>query len=601
MQTSQAAVHALCLSTDKLVHSKPCLLVVATNWLCVLMHAKQEPFLRARAFIKIPRPVYTNAYVQLPHAQSCGVLGGADKRYVNKGMTACTMHEQMCAFVEKSAECTQSMKVFEMSLKKAVSIFNDAAGDHWSKMFKLQVQTKLNNETSMNLFLLQVVCAVHEKDDKCQTSILSTEHTVAACVQIKIQKGRCVLPNAYIANDDLGGCNKTPTFYIEMDQGITVFCLRNMGLGTLLRACALLAAQQFAFFGSERQAVGFQGKPVSVGTQKIYKNLFDNILLQGNDGIDCTRLYALRANIPQSTQNVARMLWQWYDKNAHLCTAPLATRIIMHDQVKRKTALHRGDVVPAGGQHPDENVALEMHGQMCQSVENVKTKAHTRELFHVQYFEQALLSAVHIMNKRLEKNGCQSFRFSNTPDTDHAAGLSRYLLQILCVPNVHSDSHETGVIPGKDSVAAQLELIVPSAPPNEKPVLQVHMTQAVTVFCLRQMHLCTLLHACALLAAQQFAYFGSGTQTVLLQGTATNIYLETIYARVFAGIHLHGPAPGCVLAYAQLCTSSEKTPQSVQNVADMVLHAFDRSGSMYAAPIASQLQMQEPARTKPKP
>ena len=545
--------------------------------------------------------MHDNAYVQLPHAQSCGVLASADERYMNEGTTAHTMHEQMREFVKKHATRTLSMEVFEMSLKNAVSMFNDAAGDHWSEMFKIQVKRKLINDASIKWFLLQVVCVAHKKDDKCQPTILSTEHTVAACVQIEITNQWFFTPDAYTANHDSGRCNTTPTFRIAIYQGITVFCLRNLGLGTLLRACALLAAQQFAYFGDQRQAVGFEGTPISIGAQKIYEQLFADILLKGTDYVHCTRLYASQGNTQQSTQNVARMLWRWYAKHARLCTAPLASHIAMHDDVKRKRALDCDDLVRAGSTSSEDIVAEDMHASMCEFVKNMRKESHTTELFNVQHFEQALVSAVHIMNKRIQNNGCQAFEFRSTSETDHVTGLSRCLLQIVCVQNVQSDAHETGIIPSTHSVAAQLELIVPTPPENEKSVLQVHMKQTVTVFCLRQMHLCTLLHACALLAAQQFAYFGSKTQTVVLAGTATDSYLKIIYARVFAGMLLQRTTPDCELASAELSASSQKAPQSLQNVAVMLSHACLQSGCVYAAPVATQIQVQEPARSKPKP
>jgi len=127
------------------------------------------------------------------------------------------------------------------------------------------------------------------------------------------------------------------------------------------------------------------------------------------------------------------------------------------------------------------------------------------------------------------------------------------------------------------------------------------MNQTVTVFCLRQMHLCTLLHACALLAAQQFAYFGSKTQTVMLAGTATDSYLKKIYALVFAGMLLQSTTPDSELAYAGLSASSQNPPQSLQNVADMLSHACSQSGCVYAAPVATQIPVQERARSKPNP
>lgn len=628
---------ALCVPTHGRADSRSRVLVAATNCLCVPEHARPAFFLRgcslptiphqvhdnanvqlphAQSYAvlarvgsssRIPRQVHDNVYVQLPHAQSCGVLAGEDERYVDKNATVRTLHKQMCEFVAEHPRCELSMEVFEMSLKNAVSIFNAAAGEHWSKMFKLQVQKQSNNDQSMHFFLLQVVCAVHEEDDKCQPSILNTEHTVGACLQIQIQEGSRILPNGYIpnaykANDALDGRDKIPTFYIKMYEGITVFCLRKMGLGTLLRACTLLAAQQFAFFGKEGQAVGFDGKAVSRGTKKIYKELFADILLKGNGYVNCTRLYASQGNTPpQSTQNVARMLWHWYGKHARLCTAPLASHISMHDDVNRKTALHCDDLVRAGSTSSEDSVAEHMHASMCKFVENMREQSPTTELFNVQHFEQALVSAVHIMNKRIQYNGCQAFEFSRTSETDLVTGLSRCFLQIVCVPIVESDLFETDIIPSTHSVAAQLELIVRTPPQNDKSVLEVQMKQTVTVFCLRRMHLCTLLHACALLAAQQFAYFGSETQTVFLAGTATDRYLEKIYAHVFADMQLERTTPGCELAYAKLSPSSQKAPQSLQNVAGMLSHAFLQSGCVYAAPVATQIEVQEPARSKPKP
>jgi hypothetical protein len=117
-----------------------------------------------------------------------------------------------------------------------------------------------------------------------------------------------------------------------MAAGVTVICLRYMHLGTLLRACALLAAQQFAYFATGKQTVSFQGYAVSDGTKKIYKQLFADIPARTDEETleHCAILGSSHKTVPPSLTNVATLLTHALHSSALLWHAPLPT------QIKRK-------------------------------------------------------------------------------------------------------------------------------------------------------------------------------------------------------------------------------------------------------------------------
>ena len=127
-----------------------------------------------------------------------------------------------------------------------------------------------------------------------------------------------------------------------MDNGGTVICVRRMHMATLLRACALLVAQQIAFLGSTDETVGFSGIPMTEATQCIYGYLFFNLggrnLRPLRKRIESQRhqsliVHALLRNepegiIPQSITNVANILWAWYRNKAFMYkNGPLPAQI----------------------------------------------------------------------------------------------------------------------------------------------------------------------------------------------------------------------------------------------------------------------------------
>ena len=119
-----------------------------------------------------------------------------------------------------------------------------------------------------------------------------------------------------------------------MASGQTAVCVRYMHLATLLRACALLVAQQIAYLGSAAESVLFKGDPVSGGTQAIYRRLCTGLDTRQPPNADdsCHAMAVQLRNpgtdmIPQSVTNVSEQLWRWYDQSAFMCRQALPAQI----------------------------------------------------------------------------------------------------------------------------------------------------------------------------------------------------------------------------------------------------------------------------------
>jgi hypothetical protein len=470
------------------------------------------------------------------HARGTAVLAGADRRYSTAAETAETMHKQMRAFAAAQGPCT--LQSFGESCEHAVKMFNEAAEAHWHRMFVLRVQIQPRTRPDSQRVLLQMGCLSDDDDDDCKARVLTPAESIAAELAVVVTH------------------NDRHRLSVECEQFVVVRCLQGMSMDKLLYACGLLCAQQFACHANKHKSVEITG------------DFFRQVLQpQSHQTL-------------QSVETAATLLWEWYSETLRIrYTEPLPR------QVSRKR------VGPQRGQKRYEQLlatAQSMH----------ETMPKTEELFGLKHFGRALSSAADIMNRHAGEDWGKFFRFTVAPTEPTMRNSVAFFLQIAC--NWADGSEESAGLHAGDAntVAARLLLEV-HAGRQERDFkcwgvlcsFYVEMEVGVTVICLRQMYLATLLRACALLATQQFAYFAGGEHSVGFQGMAASTGSQLIYDEMFKEIRVYTDEIARFTSHHAIVRArAEEVPQSIMVVARMLTDSLRKSAQMYKAPLPAQIR-----------
>ena len=515
-----------------------------------------------RVLLESPSPPYFLAHAT--HTRGTAVLTGADARYSNAANTAETMHQQLSAFAATGGPLT--LESFYESCLNAVRIFNEAAEEHWHKMFVLQAVSQPQHDAQSLCVLLQMACISDAEDADFAACILEAEESVVAQLAVIVHK------------------HGSDHFSVECNQFGVVDCLYGMQMHLLLKACGLLCAQQFAYLASQGQSVESKSE------------FFPNTLAScGNE-------------LPVSVHKVAQILWKWYTDSSHMYMEPLPQQIRQQRMLrKRKQEQMVVDLVLN-----IDDMAASIHNKLCAFVKTSKTELKTENLLEIKFFERVLHSAAEIMNQEAGEYWRKFFRFTVTsvPASESENGDLDYIaffLQIACTGSVSEQQNTSLRSERPETVVARLKLKIHKQKKYDFKCggvscsFYVEIKIGVTVICLRHMHLGSLLRACALLATQQFAYFGSKGQEVGFEGVAVSTGSKKIYEKLFHRIgvaideseyHVQDDydCSAYMHAHSILHNRREKAPQSIKNVASMLMHALQNSGLLFYAPLPTQIR-----------
>ena len=245
-------------------------------------------------------------------------------------------------------------------VQNAITLMNSAAGANWGKLFELNVIYPDQLNSIVNVFKVQFSCNMVAEDDEFTPAInaVKDQESVVARLVLSITQ------------------HKAPTrqkVSVSMASGQTAVCVRCMHLATLLRACALLVAQQIAYLGNAADSVLFTGDPVSEGTQRIYGRLFAGLgnPQRPNGDDSCQKIAVQLRNpgtdaIPQSITNVTEQLWHWYDQSAFMCGGALPPQIQKYKAQACECGTRRKPShAPAAHEEKQVHAA---DGQVCVSV-----------------------------------------------------------------------------------------------------------------------------------------------------------------------------------------------------------------------------------------
>ena len=481
------------------------------------------------------------------HARGTAVLAGADPRYSTAAETAETMHKQMRAFAAAQGPCT--LQSFGESCRNAVKIFKQAAEAHWHKMFALRMSRQ--HDTHSHCVLLQIACLDIDVSKDLGVQILSERESVVAQL-------------AVIVRDHTHGGDH---FSVECKQVGVVGCLRHMQMELLLEACGLLCAQQFAYLASP-----------------VYR-------VETDCAIAPQALPDCAPEVPFDVQTVASTLWTWHTDSAHMYARPLP------QQVREKAVLGKHKRAPT----PEELADIIRHRTDSLHSNLLAYAKTTHNSLRIESFELALQHAADIMNQEAGEHWRRFYRFAvaSAPGSDADASAAHFVcfyLEVVCTAGP-SSCQCAGVQP----VVARLGLNVHKQAQKHFKYrgafssFYVDMSEGVTVVCLRHMHLATLLRACALLAAQQFACFGSDGQTVGFEGYAASAGTKKIYEQLFHNIRVRIQPPD-LRHCAVLDGRHETAAASLANVATLLTHALHSSGLLWHSPLPAQIEHKDETR-----
>ena len=574
------------------------------------------------------------------HPPPAAALGDAPY-YIDRGHTAWCMHAQTRAFAAKlthdpapGVQDARTQKV-QACVQNSIEIMNAAAGADWGGLFVLRLRDADTPDAERIEYTLEFCSRVDEDSDYESVSGLNTAATVASRLKVTIE-----------ASDQ-------HAFLVFMDAGNTIMCLRCMHLATLLRACALLIAQQLACLCGSNETVGLGGIPQAPETKRIYNRIFNDFktndfFVNGDIQIGTLR-NGSATDVPQSLVNVAEMLWRWHDKSAFMCHEALPAQIrrykadvcecgtsrklphgvTAHGEVPGHAADAQACINACNGSaqpahlfpaaalaHEPYSSATEtagtISGLLWEFADNCKKLAPGGSAWSWRNIDACVRNAVHVFNDAAGAHWSVMFKLSANfvqvinPDT------LVYYLQFEANAVLPSDMYQpSSPIPSNQCVVSRLELSIKETHPscfNDSeytepfPKYLVSMDEGNTVFCMRQMHLAMLLRACALLVAQQIACLGTGLENVGFKGIPVTEATHRMYAVLFR--HLRGPTlrplPGRDLVqnprrqiwHAQLDNMPGDLPaKSIENVVDILWKWYQTKAPMYNhGPLPAQIQ-----------
>lgn len=551
----------------------------------------------------------------LPHPPPAAALG--DAPYANRGQTARRMHAQTRDFARRLGpgfEHARAVKV-QACVQNSIGIMNDAAGDDWGELFVLRL-----GDAQDDVYTLEFCSRVDEDSDSESVSGLNTANTVASRL------------NVSIAPSD------QHVLLVDMEEGNTVICLRCMHLATLLRACALLIAQQLVCLCSGNETVGLTGICSAPETKRIYQRIFQNFetvdFVRSVDMCTGTLRNESAEQVPQSLVAVADMLWTWYDKSAFMFDQPLALQIkgcktracecgasreLPH--VATQPSVHA-----AGGQaHHCAAAALPgapfidrrktadtLAGLLCEFGDNCKQASAAGSAWSWENIRACVQHAVLVFDDVAGAHWSPMVQLSTEEVEPIEANTLIYYLQFEGKAVLPDDAYQPfSLIPSDRCVLSRLKLVIKEADPAwftpseytiPLPKWLVSMDQGSTVVCVRQMHLATLLRACALLVAQQIACLGTGPENISFEGVPASQATDRMYASLFPG--LRGPTLRPLPTrhrdqvvprakwHAQLENVSHNlTPQSIVNVVNVIWTWYENKAWMYnSGPLPAQIR-----------
>lgn len=520
-----------CTRRKQPVHTNTTLVLVPVYKYAVYAPVSVGAFLQATAMQQTsfaprgPAPViFPWSCEHATHTRGAAVLAGDDARYADRQNTGQTFHNQMCQFASGGKRL--ELESFNESCEKAVEIMNEAAAAHWEKMFMLRVVAQPQHNEKLLTVFLQVACL------PCQ---------VGDFIEGFLNPHECIVAQLAVQVKDLGNHH----FSVFNGNVDVVYCLQNMKMRMLLNSCALLCAQQFAYLGTKEQSVC------------IKSDDFPGELAPCCD------------TTPQAVKKVAMLLWTWYETSGCMYVTP------PWQQFRRKRCLQprQGDLL-----EDINSIAKSMHRDMCEAVRRLNTTVKI-EQNDIAYFNDALESAIKIMHGHLDQKWRELFQVTMT----RVQGCF-YLLKISCVGRASLDFGSDNHVVAK----LQLEVRKPTAEDFTRAKAQssfyVELEYLATAICFRQLRLGTLLCACALLATQQFAYFGTETQTVALQGEAVSDGSQLIFGNMFREIMVEPDVKSLVATHRAIVDSNQKhVPQSIQNVASMLMYSLHSCAQMHDA------------------
>lgn len=558
------------------------------------------------------------------HPPPAAALGDAPY-YIDRGHTAWCMHAQTRAF---AAELThdpasgfkdaRTQKV-QACVQNSIEIMNAAAGADWGELFVLRLRDADTPDAERIEYTLEFCSRVDEDSDYESVSGLNTAATVASRLKVTIE-----------ASDQ-------HTLLVFMDAGNTIICLRCMHLATLLRACALLIAQQLACLCGSNETVGLGGIPQAPETKRIYKRIFNDFktndfLVYGDMQIGTLR-NGSATDVPQSLVNVAEMLWRWHDKSAFMCHEALPAQIRRYkaDVCECGTSRKLPHGVTAHGEVPGHaadaqacinacngsaqpahlfpaaalahepyssanETAVEFTEQLPQFANSLVTQKPADSPWSASNIAACVGHAIHLMNSAAGENWGGLFRLNVRYPLRLHEYVNVFLVQFSS--NMVGEQDEftppANQVQVEESIVARLVLRIQlhKAPTPHK--VSVSMASGQTAVCVRYMHLATLLRACALLVAQQIAYLGSAAESVLFKGDPVSGGTQAIYRRLCTGLDTRQPPnadDSCHAMAVQLWNpGTDMIPQSVTNVSEQLWHWYDQSAFMCRQALPAQIK-----------
>jgi hypothetical protein len=291
------------------------------------------------------------------------------KPYSSANETAAAFTEQLRMFAnglvrQKPTDSPWSASNIAACVQHAISLMDSAAGENWGELFRLNVRYPLQLDEYVNVFLVQFSSNMVGEEDEFEppTNKVQVQESIVARLVLRIQLHKAPTPHKVS---------------VSMESGQTAVCVRCMHLGTLLRACALLVAQQIAYLGSPSDPVLFKGDPVSEGTRRIYGKLFMGLgdaqeqksMTMMHQDDSCHQMAVRLWNpgmgiIPQSIMNVSERLWHWYTQSAYMCGGALPPQIRQYKEEACECGTRRKKPPVA---HEEQQVHA-ADGQACVSV-----------------------------------------------------------------------------------------------------------------------------------------------------------------------------------------------------------------------------------------
>lgn len=544
----------------------------------------------------------------LLHPPPAAALG--DAPYADRGQTARRMHAQTRDFARRLGpgfEHARAAKV-QACVQNSIGIMNDAAGDDWGELFVLRLRDADSSDAEDDVYTLEFCSRVDEYSDSESVSGLNTANTVASRL------------NVSIAPSD------QHVLLVDMEEGNTVICLRCMHLATLLRACALLIAQQLVCLCSGNETVGLTGICSAPETRRIYQRIFQNFetvdFVRSVDMCIGTLRNESAEQVPQSLVAVADMLWTWYDKSAFMFDQPLALQIKGGKTRACECGASRElphvatepSVHAAGGQlvhlrhlcaaakltetpysSADETTET-FTNQLRLFGNNVAAQDPTVSVWSAANIAACVEHAVSLIDSAAGENWGELFRLNVRPPDILNPIVNVFLLQFSSNMQAKDDEFIPPIkkVEDAESVVARLVLRIRlhEAPTPHK--VSVSMASGQTAVCVRCMHLATLLRACALLVAQQIAYLGSPADSVLFKGDPVSEGTRVIYSRLCRGLDTTqrpNADDSCYQIAARLRNPGTDTiPQSVTNVSEQLWRWYDKSAFMCRRALPAQIR-----------